>query len=295
MAVCDQHFGLPPALTESDIVDDWRRPRFELNDDTWVVTDNSDEIVAYAEEWDGGKHESLESYCLVHPQHQGNGIGAFLLAKLEERAQAHAALAPARETVLNGAILARDEPAKRLLVEAGFDYARRFWHMQAELSSDTVEPEPPAGVSVRRVTSEGDARLVHEVLEESFEGHWDYRPTPWDDWWRYKNPTSASGFNSGIWLLAIDGDEAVAALVGNEREGEGWVDDLGVRAGWRRRGIGGFLLRLAFAEFGRRGLRKVTLNVDSENPEGATALYERAGMKVISEYDIYQKPFQESP
>ena len=62
--------------------------------------------------------------------------------------------------------------------------------------------------------------------------------------------------------------------------GKGFVRWLGVRADWRGRGIGLALLSRAFREFHERGERNASsLHVDTDNPTGATRLYERAGMR----------------
>jgi ribosomal protein S18 acetylase RimI-like enzyme len=38
-----------------------------------------------------------------------------------------------------------------------------------------------------------------------------------------------------------------------------------------------------------RGLRKVRLGVDAENPTGATRLYERAGMRVLRRSNTWER------
>ena len=64
---------------------------------------------------------------------------------------------------------------------------------------------------------------------------------------------------------------------------------IGVRPAWRRRGIAEALLETSFAEFFRRGERRVALGVDAESPTGATRLYEKAGMRVFWEAVVYEK------
>jgi ribosomal protein S18 acetylase RimI-like enzyme len=71
--------------------------------------------------------------------------------------------------------------------------------------------------------------------------------------------------------------------------GGGWVGALGVRKPWRGCGIGMALLRRAFAEFHSRGRAHVGLGVDAANATGATRLYERAGMRVMSEDILFEK------
>ena len=60
-------------------------------------------------------------------------------------------------------------------------------------------------------------------------------------------------------------------------------------APWRGQGYAKALLLHAFREFYDRGLPRVTLGVDAENPTGATHLYERVGMHVEHENVVYEK------
>ena len=71
-------------------------------------------------------------------------------------------------------------------------------------------------------------------------------------------------------------------------EPAGWVRQLGVAEGWRRRGLGTALLRHAFREFWSRGLDHVGLGVAADN-ERAVHTYEAAGMRRLQQYDEYQK------
>jgi hypothetical protein len=38
----------------------------------------------------------------------------------------------------------------------------------------------------------------------------------------------------------------------------------------------------------------VLLNVDAENPTGATALYERVGMRIVKRWDLWDRPIAPS-
>jgi GNAT superfamily N-acetyltransferase len=57
----------------------------------------------------------------------------------------------------------------------------------------------------------------------------------------------------------------------------GFIATLGVRPAWRRRGLGLALLHESFRRCAEWGETTAALGVDSENPTGATWLYERAG------------------
>ena len=49
------------------------------------------------------------------------------------------------------------------------------------------------------------------------------------------------------------------------------------------------LLQHTFGAVYQRGKRKVSLEVDAQNPTGATRLYEKAGMHVERRLDTYEK------
>ena len=67
------------------------------------------------------------------------------------------------------------------------------------------------------------------------------------------------------------------------------MDVVGVRRPWRRRGLGLALLRHAFGEYRRRGVRRIELSVDAGSVTGAPRLYGRAGMRQKTVYVVYQK------
>ena len=49
------------------------------------------------------------------------------------------------------------------------------------------------------------------------------------------------------------------------------------------------MLLHSFGEFYRRGKRKVALGVDADSLTGALRLYEKAGMRVLRQFDMYEK------
>ncbi len=121
-------------------------------------------------------------------------------------------------------------------------------------------------------------------MMESFQDHWEWHGSPFDEWWTLRHDDDHS-----LWFLVRDGDE-IAAIVRNEaREAGGYVGLLGVRRPWRGRGLGKALLHRTFAEFWRRGLTRVSLGVDADSPTGATKLYERVGMTVDSATVVYER------
>jgi ribosomal protein S18 acetylase RimI-like enzyme len=145
----------------------------------------------------------------------------------------------------------------------------------------------PDGLTIDTFRTD-DARAFHAASGEAFEDEWGHSPMEFDAWWdmRSKDPQ----FDPSLWFLVRDGDE-IAAVNRCEggRYGGGYVGLLGVRKPWRKRGLGKALLLHAFREFRDRGYDRATLGVDSENPTGATRLYESVGMHVETTFVTFEK------
>jgi mycothiol synthase len=226
---------------------------------------------------------------VVHPEHTGRGIGSGLAALIEGRA-AEKASGPAR---LLSTALTQDEAAAQLLARRGYTWARRFWNMEVELGRRLEAPTPPSGIQLRRLDPESDLPAAHRILEEAFEDHWDYSPTPYEAF--LDRSVRRDHFDPALWIVAIDAGDPVGLLSGSAHTDRGWVDDLGVLRSHRGRGIATAMLRESFAEFGRRGLPRVRLNVDSDNLTGAVSLYEGVGMRVVTSYDLWVRAIEGPP
>ena len=281
---CDlADYGEPDYL-EEELLADWKD--IDLETDAWVVVASDGGLAGYAAVESRG-HALVYAEGYVHPRYTGRGVGAGLVRLTEERARERVGLAPPQtRVVLDNTINGRNEAARKLLEREGYMAARHFWRMMIELE-EAPEQDAPGGVPIRACVPGRDERAVFEALDEALHDHWGYTPTTFEDWERRKK---RFGFDPGLWMLAVDGDEVAGAAVCQNRSGAGYVSELAVRRPWRRRGLGLALLRRAFAEFYRRGVREVALAVDSQNLTGATRLYERAGMRVER---LYSLPFTE--
>ena len=169
----------------------------------------------------------------------------------------------------------------------GLRLIHHFWHMQLDLDRP-VEPGPaPDGIEVGGVDPAEDLHAVHAIIAAAFVDDLGDHPEPFDRW--LEEQTSSPSYDPTLWLLALDGGVPIGALVARAGDDGGWVDWLAVLAAYRGRGIGAALLRRSFASFAARGLRRVLLNVDAENVTGATAVYERVGMRVVNRWDLWER------
>lgn len=219
---------------------------------------------------------------VVHSDRHGRGLGSRLLDLTEARLRE---LGAAR---VHNVTLAPESAAAQLLTARGYREVRRFWEMTIELGDDPPPaPVTPDGLRIERFAAR-DARAFHAALEEAFEEHWEHRPEPFEAWWERQR--ARPDHDPSLWLLVRDGDEVVAAARNDpDRSGGGWIGALGVRSASRGRGLAKALLLQSFAEFHRRGQRRVGLGVDSENATGATNLYKSVGMAVDSEQVVWEK------
>jgi len=292
IATCEtEEMGSPdPAMLDGvSIV--WQRSDFDRGKDGWLaVTADGQMALGYAH-LQPVERTDLQGFASVLPDARGRGIGAALLAKIEQRAsEAMARFSPEDHVALQQWVAAANEPARRLLAQSGYQVVRRMWGMIAELAEEPAAAIWPDGITVRTPITDADLRATHTAAREAFQDHWGYSEQPYEDFAR--SNIEIDTFDPSLWFLAMDGDEVAGVMMGEALPDRGWVNDLGVRRPWRGRGLGEALLRHSFGAFYRRGLRTVALGVDSQNLTGATRLYERVGMRVERQYDICEKALQ---
>lgn len=273
-----------PDFTEDDLIDDWSRPRFELDADAWVLTGPTGRIVGYAFVWEAEPDAIMEGDAFVLPEYSGRGLGTLLLELMEGRANQ---LAGGR-TVTLGVYASHVNTNKRTLLERrGFQSHHTVLRFKIDLANrppDTVEP--PAGVVLRRYDPE-DAESVRATMTEAFEGHRRYTPRRLDEWLdlRMRHPA----FDPRLWRVAeCDGEIVGAALVYDVGE-TGYLSNLGIRNAWRRKGVAQSLLADAFTALRERGQMRVMVSVDADAAPAAIRLYEEAGMRVHERHDWFVK------
>jgi ribosomal protein S18 acetylase RimI-like enzyme len=179
----------------------------------------------------------------------------------------------------------------KLYESADGELIRRFYRMGIVLDDDwsPAIPELGAGIEIRGVTDEeSDLRAMHQVVDTAFLDHFGGEAETYEQWAKH-TLTGATTDLSLWWLATVDGVPA-SGLYASENPGAGYVDTLGTLREYRGRGLGRALLLTSFAEFHRRGYRKVILGVDATSPTGALGLYESAGMSADHEGWRYEIP-----
>ena len=271
--------------TRDALESDWRE--LDLGTDAWVV-ELDGRIGAYAAFEDrGGGRLIVEGH--VRPELRGHGLGSRLVDVTEARArETLPRQSPDVRVYLQNVALLGDEDVPDFFARRSYRPAQYQFRMLAEL---TESPDVPVvrGVDVRLLRDPDERRQVYTVLEDAFAyGRGSFRRRTYDEW--APDVFGREHFDPALTWVVTEGDAIVGASVcGWKEAGDwGWVGTLGVLPSHRGRGIGEALLRTAFAEFWRRGERRVALGVAADNPS-ATRLYERAGMRVLYTIVLYEK------
>jgi ribosomal protein S18 acetylase RimI-like enzyme len=161
--------------------------------------------------------------------------------------------------------------------------------------SEPIDVLPlPEGIEVRPITPEL-MRAVFDAENEAFRDHWGYvEPTET----RYQGWLNWPMTKPDLWKVAFDGDEIVGMVRNfiNHDENEeyqrkrGYTENISVRRPWRRQGVARALLTQSIQMFIEMGMEETCLGVDTENPNGALALYSDVGYEKIHTAYTYRKP-----
>lgn len=267
---------------DANAVEGWwtQPPPFDLAGDV-VVAVRDGTIVGYG---DIGDQANDGSVLWLDVRGEAN---REVHAELERRA-----LARRRPGgVLRAVVDERDDELRMALEEQAYHRIRSSYRMGIDLAGQAFSPGWPHGAVVRSAAEGVDEPLLYELNERSFEDHWGHTPTPYDEWLHWLHSMGVG--DPSLWFIAeVDGTPAGTAICRPYAHGDpdcGWVSVLGVLPPYRRTGLGTALLTHAFAEFRRRGRLRAELGVDAESTTGAVGLYERAGMRVLWRWDIWER------
>jgi mycothiol synthase len=284
---CDRAVYGDSDWTAAELRQEWGG--LDLACDAWVAVEDG-RIAGTMAVYELGRGRVLaDGY--VHPELTGRGAGTRLLAAAEERGLELTREAPPESPVtIETAHLVGDPRAPKLLSCRGYAHVRTFHRMVLDLTSgDVPEPVWPAGLELRPFDPERHGRLVHAAIEEAFTDEWGHEPRDYEAW--SERMFDVEQFDPALWLVVWDCDEVAAASLDycGYLGDWGFVRTLAVRPAWRQRGLGLALLHESFRRFAERGETTAALGVDSENPTGATRLYERAGMRILWRADVWRK------
>lgn len=277
-------------------------PGLDLATSTRQVLDSEDALVAAGILFHRDPHVTLHAWGLVDEAHQGLRIGTYLHDWLLRRSEEALAAAPAdARVIVRQQAFDGDASAATFLRRAGYAETRHYWRMLIEFEDPPASPVWPKGIVPDTFDPQRDLEASARASREAFQDHYGFVASSLEtELERTRHHIESDpDFDPTLWLLArAVEDDAIAGLCLCTAKATGdetmaYVQNLGVRPAWRRRGLGRALLLHAFGEIHRRGKRGVVLHVDAQSLTGATRLYESVGMKVDElshEYELELRP-----
>ena len=259
-----------------------------------VVADRADVVRGWASVHDraAGRTNIAVFVDRSLPQEEADLIAGQLYSWCTAVASDVASQRGESRTQLDAGVYDGDEAQTRWLTAAGLSCTRTWLQMSRPVIPQEADagtfPPLREGVVVRRVAEYADEmpvgaelRAVHQVLEESFEDHFNsYRESfgefvqrlredpghRWDHWW--------------IATVDIDGTPTPGgALVGTQLAPDdtgvdgSYIDYIGVHRRARGRGVAKGLLHAVICDAASRGRNRVDLEVDADSPTEADGLY----------------------
>ncbi len=231
---------------------------------------------------DGGYRAEFDG--AVHPAHRGRGVGSQLLDRLVARTREVAAEHFPGATVPVETGAAQGTDGERLLLARGFRPLRYFHEMRAP--SGGSMPADADGIEYIDYDPRYEAE-VYAAHADAFSTHWGFAETPFDEWRGIR--TGSSMLRPNCCTLAIDGDGVLGYVLSYESAtGTLYLGQVGVRQAARGRGIARRMMQRVLAQAHAAGYELAELHVDSENADGAGALYTKAGFERSRTWVAYQ-------
>lgn len=275
---------------------EWQMPGFNLDEDTRLVFSADGQLIGAVEVWtvrNPPVHPWV--WARVHPDYEGRGLGTYLTTWGENRARDAIARCPENARVsMRCGVDGGYALACQHLENHGMSVVRYFWDMEIEFSAEPTVSPLPEGISIQTYNHPQELKKAYTAFDDAFKDHWGHVDEAVEAGvTRWKQQIEGDKhFDKTLWFLAMDGDEIAAVSLCRPKIAHnpkmGWVDILGVRKPWRKKGLGLAILQHSFKEFYKRGQKFGGLAVDAASLTGATRLYEKAGMHAAREYTDYE-------
>lgn len=299
--ICAQEVVGRNQFNADELLFSWQAPKFDLERMVRLALTPDGLVVGFC-----SVNDTQDPYVRVfftvrvHPEFRQAGIGEALMVWVEERARQAISKAPAgAEVAMTLGLNQNDSFHKQLAEKQGMQIARHFFQMKIEFDGPPAAPELPQGIVIRPYKEASELEKLAAAYLDSFQDHYGFAGQSAENLLeniRFMVENDPH-YAPELWLVAMDGDEmagfSVCASKTTEDPEMGFVNVLGVRRPWRRNGLGLALLLYSFGEFYRLGCKRAGLGVDASSLTGATRLYEKGGMHVERQIDLYKKILRE--
>ncbi len=237
------------------------------------------------------RHPSMDEHIhvnlqgTVRPDVRGRGIGSMLFEWQQHRCDEQ--LAEARSTDAGAALPAEvhvyagenDLALARIAERHGYRTERWFSTMHRDLTQPISQPVIPDGIALVPFSADraDDARLARN---DAFRDHWGSLPSPPERWEKFIGGRLLRHDLSTLAVDTTDDDRIVAFCLASVDEDDwtvlgpnSYIDLVGVVRSHRRRGLAPATIARSLTAMRDAGLGTAVLDVDTESPTGANALY----------------------
>ncbi len=301
---CEIVDGLGNWVSISELQQELNDPDLDKERDIRIWEDEDSNLIGFG---NLSIKESVDGYLSfrVHPTFRGEGIEQEIISWGEQRMQEVATDTSGYVKLRSSS---RDTQTQRmeLLESCGFIPKRYFFEMERSLTEPLPKPELPVGFTLDTHCSPqfsgkvGQRRFLEawvEAYNQTFIDHWNYHEVTVE---QVEYIVSDPNYKPDLTSVVIAPNGTFAAFCycctfpeENEYKGtkEGWIDTLGTRRGFRKRGLGKAMLLSGMQRLRDVGMDKALLGVDAENPSGANRLYESVGFRKVHTNIVYSKEF----
>jgi ribosomal protein S18 acetylase RimI-like enzyme len=263
-----------------------------------VVVEYDGDVVGYARTtWGDSDEGTRDHWLIVEADVRHPGLDTQLIEWCSSRATANAT-AMAREMDRPQQIIAEvliggtREPT---LVAQGFAPIRYGAMMIRPHLRDIPDAVLPDGVEIRPVEDD-HLRAIFAADMDAFRDHWGYVEPTEEDWEMFRDSARSTG--TSLWQVAWAADEVVGQVrtyvVDGERELFGvhraWTESISTSRNWRKRGVASAAICSSLRQLAELGFEQAILGVDTQNPNGAFALYESLGYGVVATDAVLARP-----
>ncbi|MGY1703899.1 GNAT family N-acetyltransferase [Geodermatophilus sp. SYSU D00697] len=272
-----------------DLVEFWGNDRVDLARDGRAVCTADGRLVGWATAISpGGGRDAFRVWLegRVHPDARGRGIGRVLLDwQLGRGAELHAAEQPEAPARLTVSVYRAMTSLEGLLRRAAFEPERWYWDMERPL---TDLPEVPVVPGIDLVPfgwdRDEEVRRAHNAAFTDHFGSTERDEAAWRSWF-----TGQRAFRPDLSVLALADGAVVGYVLAYVYEADtratgarqAHLGQIGVLRPARGRGVATAAITAALRAAAAADCATSGLQVDSENPTGAPALYRRLGFAPV--------------
>lgn len=281
----------------------WEGGDIELDRDTQLFLDDAGSLLGYASAGDPREpYVEITYQVTADPDAEEDpALWGAMLTWCSHKDAVVLAKAPAGTAVhARGSALAEDQARQEAYERNGFHQVRVENRLRAELDGQIPEPVWAEGIVLPPFDVERELPDLVALDQEVFRDHWGHVERSFEDelrGWKEWIHTLGDDLDPSLWFVARKANALVGyAICEPEIAADAacaYVAGFGVRASFRRQGIGLSLLHHAFRALQERGSKAVELDMDSENLTGASRVYARAGMAPIRQMLLYEKLLRE--